>query len=40
MRRDRELAPLRQLDRDDIIGPEPELDEVRRQPLGAPVIRA
>src|SRR6516164_8483199 len=38
--RDRELAPVRQLDRDDIIGPETELDEVRRQPLGAAVIRA
>src|SRR6516164_2982769 len=38
--RDRELAPVRQLDRNDIIGPEPEPDEMRRQPLGAPEIRA
>src|SRR6516164_9166852 len=36
--RDRELAPVRQLDRYDIIGPEP--DEMPRQPLGASEIRA
>jgi hypothetical protein len=38
--RDRELVPVRQLDRNDVVGPEPEPDEMRRQPLGAPEIRA
>src|ERR1700730_12773707 len=35
-----EFAPLRQLDRDDIIGAEPQRDEMGRKPLGAAIIFA
>ena len=36
--RDRELAAVRQLDCDDIVGAKPEAEQMRRQTLGAPVI--
>jgi hypothetical protein len=36
--RDRELAPVRQLDRDDLVSPKPEPYEMSRQPLGASEI--
>jgi len=38
--RDRKLAPVRQLDSNDIIGPEPEPGQMRRKPLGTQEIRA
>jgi hypothetical protein len=36
----RELASIRQLDRDDIVDAEPKRDEMGRQPLGAAIILA
>ena len=38
--RNRKLAPIRQLDRDNIVDPEPEGNEMGREPLGATIILA